>query len=72
MEMNPVRSSALAEVGYDGHSHLLYIRFRHNPVTYTFVRVPQSVYDGLMSARSLGSFYNRHIRDIYVCPQKDW
>ncbi|WP_411727710.1 KTSC domain-containing protein [Methyloglobulus sp.] len=35
--------------------------------TYTFCRVPQQIFDGLLSARSKGVYYDHHIRDKYPC-----
>jgi hypothetical protein len=34
---------------------------------YDFCGVPETVYQGLMSASSKGTYYNDHIRDRYQC-----
>lgn len=64
--MTPVRSSAIAAVGYDAASRRLQIRFRSGD-TYTFCGVPESVYDRLMGASSMGRYYDQVIRDRYQC-----
>ena len=62
MSMTPVSSSAIAAVGYDGST--LAVRFRGGG-TYHHHRVPYEVYEGLMSASSIGAYKNRHIRGRY-------
>ena len=62
MSMIAVSSSAIAAVGYDGHT--LTVEF-HSGRVYDHPRVPYSVYDGLMRASSKGAYYNRYIRGRY-------
>ena len=64
--MIPVRSSAIGAVGYDPHVMRMQIRFVQGH-TYTFCGVPQSIFDGLLSASSKGKYYERYIRDKYHC-----
>ena len=66
MDMIPVRSSAISAVGYDPDTLRMYIRFQQGH-TYTFCRVPQHIFDGLLSATSKGTYYDHHIRDRYQC-----
>jgi hypothetical protein len=61
--MIPVNSSAIAAVGYDGY--YLYVQFRTSNTIYTHPAVPEAVYHGLMSAPSMGAFYNKNIRGKY-------
>ncbi|QXX78985.1 KTSC domain-containing protein [Alcaligenes faecalis] len=65
--MIPVLSSAIAAVGYDPNTKRMQIRFTSGGITYTYCGVPQSVYDGLMSAPSKGTYFDRVIRDRYQC-----
>lgn len=60
--MIPANSSAIRAVGYDGHT--LRIQF-HSGRVYDHHGVPYSVYYGLMSASSMGAYYNRYIRERY-------
>ena len=62
MTMIRVNSSAIRAVGYDGYT--LSVEF-HNSGVYDHPGVPESVYDGLMNASSMGAYYNRYIRGRY-------
>lgn len=64
MNMIPVVSSDLASVGYDAQSCTLYVSF-HKGGTYSYANVPQSVYEGLMSAPSKGRYFRANIRMSY-------
>lgn len=60
--LTPVRSSAIAAVGYDGY--WLTILF-HNGRLYDHPGVPPAVVAGLLQAASPGRYYNRNIRGRY-------
>ena len=66
MQMIRVSSSAISAIGYDPASRQMKIQFQQGH-TYSFCRVPQSVFDGLLHAGSKGSFYDRNIRGRYQC-----
>lgn len=66
MEMTQVHSSAISAVGYDAEAQRMKIRFTSGG-TYNYCRVPQHIYDGLLSAFSKGSYFDRHIKDRYQC-----
>jgi hypothetical protein len=66
MDMIRVNSSAISAIGYDPASLRMQIRFQQGH-TYTYCRVPQSVFDGLLRASSKGTYYDRHIKDRYQC-----
>lgn len=66
MNMIPVTSKAISAIGYDPSTMRMCIRFKQGH-TYTFCRVPQPVFDGLLSAASKGTYYDRHIRGRYQC-----
>ena len=57
-----VQSSALEQVSYDERAHTLCATFRESHRTYIYQRVPQEIYDGLIFADSLGSYFNAHIQ----------
>lgn len=59
-----VVSSNLVSVGYDPNTMTLEIEF-HDGGVYQYSNVPQSIYDGLMSAPSKGSYHHRYIRESY-------
>lgn len=60
-----LQSTALAAVSYDENSHALKATFRDSGRTYVYEGVPQELYDALLFADSVGSFFNRHIRDSF-------
>ncbi len=62
--MIPVNSSNLSAVGYDESTATLYISFRHGG-TYTYSSVPKSVYNGLMSANSKGTYHKAYIKNSF-------
>ena len=65
MDMIPVNSSNLASVGYTGGTvGTLYVSF-HSGRLYSYSNVPRSVYEGLMSAASHGSYFHAYIRNSY-------
>jgi hypothetical protein len=66
MEMIRVNSSAISAIGYAADIQQMQIKFKQGH-TYTFCRVPQQIFDGLLSASSKGSYYDRHIRGKYQC-----
>jgi hypothetical protein len=60
----PVNSSVLVSVGYDDHSFVLETELTSGAV-YQYLDVPESVFLELMSANSLGKYYNKNIRNSY-------
>lgn len=64
MERITVGSSNLASVGYDQSSSTLEIEFNSGGV-YQYYEVPSHIYDELMNASSLGSYFHHNIKSIY-------
>ena len=62
MNMIPVSSSNISSIGYDGTN--LYVLF-YSGGLYEYSNVPQSVYNGLMSASSHGSYLANYIKGYY-------
>lgn len=62
--MQPVASSNLSAVEYDAETKTLYIRF-HSGSTYAYSNVPESIYNGLMSAASKGSYHHTFIKNAF-------
>ncbi|QWT22037.1 KTSC domain-containing protein [Bacillus sp. NP157] len=63
MRREPVDSSVLASVGYDPDCHILEIEFRSGSV-YAYDDVTPGLHLRLMTAPSIGSFFDAEIRDI--------
>lgn len=62
MNMIPVSSSNISEIGYGGTT--LYVRFHHGGL-YAYYNVPESVYRNLMSASSHGRYLAQYIKGAY-------
>ncbi len=60
----PVRSSMINSVGYDAESQTLDIEFNNGSI-YSYGGVPQSEYDGLMGAQSVGKHFIQNIKNVY-------
>jgi KTSC domain len=61
MNRIPVSSSNLASVGYDPATQTLEVEFLNGGI-YNYSGVPSSVYSGLMSAVSHGTYFDRNIK----------
>lgn len=64
MNWKSVSSSNLDAVAYDAGTSTLYVRF-NNGSTYAYDGVPQSQYNGLMSAGSHGGYLASNIKGSY-------
>lgn len=65
MEREPVKSTTVGSVGYEGESKTLEIEFQSGAV-YQYFDVPETVHKGLLSAESKGQCFNNEIRDEYT------
>jgi len=59
-----VDSSNVAEVGHDSDTDTLVVLF-HNGGMYAYDDVPRTVYDQMLSAESVGKFFNAHVKGKY-------
>ena len=64
MDRQSVESSNLAEVGYDSDLETLEVQFKSGGI-YQYFNVPAFMYERLMSADSLGRFFNAEIKGHY-------
>lgn len=64
MTRRPVHSSVLASVGYEPLTMTLEVEFVSGSV-YRYHRVPELTYRRLLTAPSLGRFFNDEVRDLY-------
>jgi len=62
MDRLPVSSKQLVSIGYDQSSLTLEVEFRKGGV-YQYVGVSPEAHHGLMSAESVGTFFNTMIRE---------
>lgn len=63
-EMIPVASSMINAIGYDDEQQELVIQF-NNGREYTYGGVPQSEFDNLRNAQSVGKYFASNIKGIY-------
>ncbi len=59
-------SSFIKSVGWSSVAMTLVIEFKSGSV-WAYHRVPQNVYNSLITSQSMGNYFNISIRDIYSC-----
>ena len=59
--MVQVDSEAIGEIGYDGETSRMFVRFVDGD-WYTYFAVPARTYDAFVAAASHGHFFRDHIR----------
>ena len=64
MNRTPVTSSNVASVGYDPNTMTLEVELS-NGLVYQYFDVPETVYQALMSASSVGTYLNKSIKASY-------
>jgi len=64
-KLQPVDSSVLSAIRFHEDRNILEVRFRSGRI-YLYSGVPQSVYEELLAAPSLGGYFNRVIRPRYA------
>jgi len=64
MDMVPVVSSNIAEVGYDPETQDLFVRFK-NGGYYKYASVPEETHQKLLTAPSAGSFLAKFIKNEF-------
>jgi hypothetical protein len=62
MPRQPVKSSDIASIGYEARTSTLEVEFLMGAI-YQYYGVPQSVYEGLMQAKSHGSYLAHYVKD---------
>ena len=65
MKREPVESSNILAVGYNREKAQLEIEFKRSKVVYSYHKVPPKVYAKLMTAESLGKYFNENIAKEY-------
>ena len=64
MELRQVDSSVLAAAGYDRDRRVLEARFRSGRI-YHYFEVPETVFERLLAAKSVGGYFNRTVKPHY-------
>ena len=60
-------SSCFSEIGYDSDYDILVVQFRDSGSVYIYLDFSIDEWGKFISADSLGSWYNKHIKDKYEC-----
>jgi hypothetical protein len=60
-----LHSTAIQSATYYSEDDALVVQFTSGPRTYVYCGVPQSVFDGLDSAKSAGTYFADNIADQY-------
>ncbi|CQH21614.1 KTSC domain-containing protein [Yersinia enterocolitica] len=66
MERTYVDSSNLESVGYDSTSNVLEVEFKNGSL-YQYLDVPEHIFPELITASSVGIYFNENIRNNYEC-----
>ena len=61
-----MKSSVVASVGYDADTRTMEVEFNTGR-TYQYFEIPSDVHASLVSAKSIGQYFNTQIRDRYRC-----
>jgi len=61
-EMQPVCSSCLSAIGYDPKKQSLFVQFTDGKTIWEYLDLPQAIYDTMMEAESIGSFFQKQIK----------
>jgi lysyl-tRNA synthetase class 2 len=62
-------SNVIKDIDYDDKTQTLRVVFNNGSV-YKYLDVPEKVYRELMSAPSVGQYFNSHIREKYGCDRE--
>lgn len=64
MQRQSIESTSIRSVGYDPEEGVLEVKVQSGGV-YQYIRVPRTVYEGLLAARSKGRYFGDFIRLRY-------
>lgn len=64
MELKPVLSSNLQAVGHDAEKQELLVEFKGGGL-YAYDGVPSELYEELIKAKSIGSYFSKEIKDKF-------
>jgi hypothetical protein len=65
MELQPVKSTSIAAIGYERRRRWLRIQYRASRRTYVYGGVPPAEFAALEQAESKGRFVNFRIKPVY-------
>jgi hypothetical protein len=66
VEREPVISTNIASIGYEPDTETLEVEFKTSGI-YHYFNVPPFMHERLMTADSVGTFFNAEIKKAYPC-----
>lgn len=66
MDMQPIESSNIAQVGYDAETQTLAVQFRTGDKTYTYSGVPPEVHQAMLEAPSPGGYFAANVKGQFA------
>jgi len=64
IDRKPVNSTNIVSVGYDDPTNTLDVEF-YSGTLYRYADVPRNVYERLISAESVGSFFQQNVKKTF-------
>lgn len=64
MNMHQVQSSQIHAVGYDVDKKTLRVSFNSGGI-YDYADVPEHIHKDMLAAKSVGSFFHTHVRNVF-------
>jgi hypothetical protein len=64
IKMYNVESSNVKQIGYDNNT--LYVLFKNGGL-YSYIDVPENIFEDLLDAESVGKTLNKDVKKIYEC-----
>lgn len=65
MTRQRVSSTSIRSIGYDADHQILEIEFRNGGI-YQYFDVPREEYEAVISAASIGKYYSKFIKPIFL------
>ena len=61
MQLTKVNSTQIAAIGYNQNTKELFIEYKNNAV-YKYINVPETVYNGILAAKSVGKYVSEYVK----------
>jgi hypothetical protein len=64
--MQMVSSSTIEAIGFDTDTSELHVRFIKSGKTYVYGGVSESIYQDMLAAPSIGTFFAQNVRNVFT------
>jgi hypothetical protein len=65
VQFHPCASSEICRFGYDAKARVLALHFHRAKGIYSYLEVPEEVFEGFLKAQSKGKFFRAYILNKY-------